>query len=100
MEGGSDIPAGFERSTPSPDANTYGKSLLTGMDVKTGTADNVALIEVEGEQAQTTFNHKLIYYAVAGLLAVSMLIFLATRLSKSSRGEEIEETRSSVRLVV
>jgi len=41
----------------------------------------------------------VIYYAVAGLLGLSMCIFLATRLSKSYRGEEIEETRSSIRMV-
>jgi len=100
VEGGNGIPTGFERSTPSPDANTYGKSLLTGMDVKTGTTDNTALVEVEGEQAQTTFNHRLIYYALAGLLGLSMCIFLATRLSKSYRGEEIEESRGSARIGV
>jgi len=70
------------------------------MEVTTGTTDGTTLKEVEGEQAQSTFNHKLIYYAVAGLLALSMCIYLATRLSKSYRGEEVEETRSSVRMVV
>jgi len=95
----SEIPTGFERSTPSPDANTYGKSLVTGVEVTTGTTGNSMQTEEEGESAQSTFNHRLIYYVVAGVLGLSMCIFLATRLSKSYRGEEVEETRSSIRMV-
>jgi hypothetical protein len=103
---GSGIPAGFERSTPSPDADTYGKSLMSGEE-ETVPAMTTATTEEEGDvegsaQSSMPLDHKVLYLLLAGVFGLSMVIFLATRFAKSYRGDgDGEETaRSATRITV